>query len=75
MGLYALHHHVDRLAEDRARATRLGAELGRLDFVQPRNGQIDTNMKRVFDEYNIRFTGGYSQGGRLFRLVAQKDIE
>jgi threonine aldolase len=93
MGLYALHHHVDRLAEDHARATRLGAELGRLGFVQPRNGQIDTNIvyfglpphslvtnkdefiQRVFDEHNVRFTGGYSKGGRLFRLVAHKDID
>jgi threonine aldolase len=32
-GLYALEHHVDRLAEDHARAARLAAFMKELDFV------------------------------------------
>lgn len=32
-GLYALEHHVDRLAEDHARAARLAAFMNELDYV------------------------------------------
>ncbi len=47
MGLYALDHHVDRLADDNARAARIGETLGSLGgvtTVQP----VDTNII-IFD--------------------------
>ena len=33
-GIYALDHHIDRLAEDHQKATELGAALSRLDVVK-----------------------------------------
>jgi len=44
MGLHAIKHNVDRLADDHNRAQRLGAELYRNGFEMMRNGKIDTNI-------------------------------
>ncbi len=43
-GLFALDHHIDRLAEDHARARRLAGALAevRPDIVDP--GDVDTNI-------------------------------
>ncbi len=43
-GMYALDHHIDRLAEDHARARRLAGALAevRPDLVDP--GDVDTNI-------------------------------
>lgn len=42
-GMYALDHHVDRLAEDHKRAKEIGAALERLPFVK-KVEPIDTNI-------------------------------
>ena len=44
MGLYALRNHVDRLAEDHARARRLADELGREGLALPRGGEVETDI-------------------------------
>ena len=52
-GLYALEHHVDRLAEDHERARRLAAGLAQLPGVAVDADRVDTNIV-VFD---VRGTG------------------
>jgi threonine aldolase len=47
-GLYALDHHVDRLAEDHARARRLAEGLAALPGVHLDAGGVETNIV-VFD--------------------------
>lgn len=47
MGLFALDHHIDRLADDNARAARIGAALGPLADVA-RVLPVDTNIV-IFD--------------------------
>ncbi len=42
--LYALDHHVDRLAEDHANAGRLAAGIRQIDGLQLADDSIDTNM-------------------------------
>jgi threonine aldolase len=42
--LYALQHHVDRLAEDHANARLLGAAIRQLDGLTLRPDEIDTNI-------------------------------
>lgn len=44
MGMHALLHHVDRLADDHARAQRLAKELQNAGFWLPRSGKVDTNV-------------------------------
>jgi threonine aldolase len=43
-GLYALDHHVDRLAEDHARARRLAEGLAELPAVELDPATVDTNI-------------------------------
>lgn len=63
--LYALDHHVDRLAEDHAHARRLAGGLAAIDGVAVRNPRPETNM--VF--FDVR---GLGLGNRAFvdRLAA-----
>lgn len=92
MGMYALTNHVERLAEDHARAERIAAELHNAGFPMPRDGKVDTNIlffalpenskvtkeelpKLLLDKYNVLIAGGYSKGGRLFRLVTHMDVD
>jgi threonine aldolase len=42
--LYALEHHVDRLAEDHANARRLAEGIRKIDHLQFASDEIDTNM-------------------------------
>ncbi len=42
--LYALEHHVDRLAEDHANAQRLAAAIREIDGLELRPPQVDTNL-------------------------------
>ena len=42
--LYALDHHVDRLAEDHANARRLAAAIAQIDQLRLASDTIDTNM-------------------------------
>ena len=91
MGQHALTEHVDRLAEDHARAKRLGEELRRAGFWIPRDG-VDTNVvffglpegcplekedlaPLLFEKYGVKIGGGYSRGGKLFRLVTHMDVD
>jgi len=43
-GLYALEHHVDRLADDHAGAARLAAGLAELDLVDLDPSTVETNI-------------------------------
>jgi threonine aldolase len=43
-GLYALEHHVDRLAEDHQRARKLAAALSAKDFIHIEPEQVETNI-------------------------------
>lgn len=52
-GVYALEHHVDRLAEDHANAARLAAGLGDIPGVRVENPEPETNI--VF--FDIAGTG------------------
>jgi threonine aldolase len=42
--LYALEHHIDRLAEDHANAQRLGEIIGSIDEFELRPPVVDTNI-------------------------------
>ena len=42
--LYALEHHVERLAEDHANARRLADGIRQIDHLQLMSDEIDTNM-------------------------------
>jgi threonine aldolase len=92
MGLYAIQNNVSRLAEDHARAQRIGSELKQHGFFLPRDGQIDTNVvyfglpenslvtkeelgHRLEEEYGVKLIGGYSKGGKLFRVVTHMGID
>jgi len=44
MGMYALQHNVNRLAEDHARAKQVAKELVAHGFRQPQGGNVDTNI-------------------------------
>jgi threonine aldolase len=52
-GIYALHHHVDRLAEDHERARRLAAGLAEVPGIAVDAERVETNIV-IFD---IRGTG------------------
>jgi threonine aldolase len=52
-GIYALEHHVDRLAEDHERARRLAHELGSLPGIAVDAARVETNIV-IFD---VRGTG------------------
>jgi threonine aldolase len=52
-GVYALHHHVDRLAEDHERARRLAAGLNQLPGIAVDAERVETNIV-IFD---VRGTG------------------
>ena len=54
-GLYALDHHVERLADDHRRARRLAEALARIGGIEIDLGRVETNMVffRVIDP---RFT-------------------
>jgi len=92
MGMAALLHHVDRLAEDHARAQRLATELQNAGFWFPRDGKVDTNivffalpddckLKKedlpplLLEHYGVKIAGGYSSGGKLFRLATHMDVD
>ncbi|KAL7479668.1 hypothetical protein ACHAW6_005391 [Cyclotella cf. meneghiniana] len=44
MGMYALQHNVDRLAEDHANAQNLARALKNAGFWQLKDGKVDTNV-------------------------------
>ena len=42
--LYALEHHIDRLAEDHANAQVLAAAIRKIDGLELRPDKVDTNL-------------------------------
>jgi threonine aldolase len=64
-GLYALDHHVERLADDHANAQRLAAGLAELKEVRIDPERVETNI--VVFEVN----GAYEVCGRLWELGVQ----
>ena len=67
MGLYALDHHVDRLAEDHARAARMGEALAGMSLVEEVL-PVETNIV-VFE---IAEAG--PSGPRLLELAAEAGV-
>ena len=64
--LYALDHHVDRLAEDHENARRLARGLAEIDGIEVRTADPDTNM--VFFKASAP---GLSNRGLVDRLAAR----
>ena len=82
-GIYALDHHIERLAEDHANALRLADQLGRISQVTIKLDQIETNMvfmrlpdgstgplRKYLSERGIILGGGE----HTIRLVTHLDI-
>ena len=82
-GIYALDHHIDRLADDHEMARRLADQLGRISQVTINLDQIETNMvfmglpdgsagplRNYLSERGIILGGGES----IIRLVTHLDI-
>ena len=44
MGMYAVEHNVERLAQDHIRAQRMASEMKEHGFKIPRNGLVETNI-------------------------------
>jgi threonine aldolase len=55
-GVYALKHHVDRLAQDHDRARRLALELARISAIQLDPATVETNIV-IFDITRTGLTG------------------
>ncbi|MCP3163080.1 low-specificity L-threonine aldolase [Myxococcus qinghaiensis] len=82
--LYALDHHVERLAEDHANARRLAAALAEVPGVKVDAARVETNM--VFAEFDrpalemVTLLGGHgvltnpAGGPRSVRLVTHLDL-
>lgn len=67
MGLYALDHHVDRLADDHARAARIGEALGGMALVEEVL-PVETNIV-VF-----RISEAGPSGPRLLEMAAKEGV-
>ena len=67
MGLYALDHHVDRMAEDHARAARIGEALAGMSLVEEVL-PVETNIV----VFRIEEEG--PSGPRLLELAAEADV-
>jgi threonine aldolase len=86
-GVYALEHHVDRLAEDHENARRLAAGLAEVKGIAVNPNEIDTNMvffdvaglgvtardfaNRLRADHGIRIG---PQGDSLLRAVTHLDV-
>ncbi|MBL9123243.1 MAG: aminotransferase class I/II-fold pyridoxal phosphate-dependent enzyme [Planctomycetaceae bacterium] len=76
--LYALEHHIDRLAQDHAQAKHLGAAVGKIAGLKLPNPQIDTNIV-IFDvDPNLgtaaEFTARLRQLGVLMLAIGRQQI-
>ena len=84
-GLYAVDHHVDRLAEDHASAKLLEAGFAAVPGLKPVNGPVETNilfcdisatgltvseLNERLGLYGVRVSGG----GHRFRAVTHLDV-
>ena len=63
-GIYALEHHVDRLAEDHERARRLAAGLAELPGIALDPARVETNIV-IFDVRGTGLTGDQFAGRTL----------
>ena len=86
-GIYALQHHVERLAEDHAHAQRLARGLAELPGISLAPDQVETNIvifdvagtsltadqfaDRLLDEHGVRFS---VMGPTLVRAVTHLDV-
>lgn len=72
--LYALEHHIDRLAEDHANARRLADGIRQIDELELRPSQPDTNLVffRVDPAWGTapEFSAGLKQRGLLMNATA-----
>ncbi len=84
-GLYALEHHVDRLAEDHARARAVAAELASLPWVSEVL-PVETNVvicllepslapSRVIERLAAHEVRASSMGGRTLRFVFHLQVD
>lgn len=75
-GLYALHHQVDRLAEDHERAQRLGAVLAKQAYVKQVR-EIETNIV-IFDVQDHltaeEVLSAYRQNGLIASAFGKRTI-
>ncbi len=60
-GLYSLDHHVDRLAEDNARARKLAERLDRIDGIDAWPDEVETNI--------LFFSVGSQEGNHLLETA------
>jgi threonine aldolase len=89
MGLYALENNVERLSVDHYFAKQLAAKLERYGFQISREVETNIfyfylpentphtqseYCKRLEIEHGIKITGGYSRGGKLFRVVTHLGV-
>jgi threonine aldolase len=84
-GRYALDHHIDRLAEDHARAARLASALAPFGVVD--ESRVRTNLvpldlrKTAFDASQLAAAAAAdgvlvsTMGPRLARLVTHLDVD
>jgi threonine aldolase len=76
-GLYALEHHIDRLADDHARARRLGAALG----ADPETIETNIVVLDVADAASVATRAAEAGvlvsalGPRFLRLVTHLDVD
>jgi threonine aldolase len=70
-GIYALEHHIERLADDHARAAQLGARLAELGFaVRP----VETNMVYATVRSSADAVRGLRQQGVLASGVSSREL-
>ena len=68
-GIYALDHHIDRMAEDHENALALARGLADIDFIEASPEAVQTNM--VFAHFGS-LAG--SQAGQLAEFLKPRDI-
>ncbi len=84
--VYALEHHIDRLADDHAAARRLGEMIREIDGLELRPPQIDTNLVIYRVDPRLGTGAEFSArlkrrgllisafGGQLMRAVTHLDV-
>jgi threonine aldolase len=72
-GIYALEHHVERLAEDHRHAAQLADGLARIDQLQVENPEPSTNMV-FFSWKGAHPRGGSSSGSEWLARCIKKGV-
>jgi threonine aldolase len=85
--LYALENHIDRLADDHARARRLADGIRQIDGLELRPSQVDTNLVIYRVDPKLGTAAEFSArlkrrgllinafGGQLMRAVTHLDVD